>query len=96
MTCWRRLRDWSEAGVWQRPHEVLLSELNAAARLDWWRAVVDSSHVRALRGLRTGPSPGDRGRPGSKRHLITGGHGAPLAVIFTGGGPQRRHPSFCR
>ena len=63
MTCWRRLRDWSEAGVWQRPHEVLLSELNAAARLDWWRAVVDSSHVRALRGLRTGPSPVDPGRP---------------------------------
>ncbi|NGO45245.1 transposase [Streptomyces sp. YC419] len=30
MTCWRRLRDWNEAGVWQRPHEVLLAELNAA------------------------------------------------------------------
>jgi transposase len=21
MTCWRRLRDWHEAGVWQRLHE---------------------------------------------------------------------------
>lgn len=50
MTCWRRLRDWNEAGVWQRLHEVLLAELNAAARLDWSRAVVDSSHVRALKG----------------------------------------------
>ncbi len=50
MTCWRRLRDWNEAGVWQRLHEVLLAELNAAARLDWWRAVVDSSHVRAIKG----------------------------------------------
>ncbi|MEU9921548.1 transposase [Streptomyces griseoluteus] len=50
MTCWRRLRDWNEAGVWQRLHEVLLAELNAAARLDWSRCVVDSSHVRALKG----------------------------------------------
>lgn len=32
MTCWRRLRDWNEAGVWQQLHEVLLAELNAAAR----------------------------------------------------------------
>jgi transposase len=86
MTCWRRLRDWNDAGVWQRLHEVLLAELNAAARLDWSRAVVDSSHVRALkRGLHTGPSPVDRGRPGSKHHLITDGHGTPLAVILTGG-----------
>lgn len=37
------------------------------------------------RGLHTGPSPVDRGRPGSKHHLITDGHGTPLAVILTGG-----------
>ncbi|AYL33979.1 IS5/IS1182 family transposase (plasmid) [Streptomyces fungicidicus] len=86
MTCWRRLRDWNEAGVWQQLHEVLLAELNAAARLDWSRAVVDSSHVRAIkRGGLTGPSPVDRGRSGSKHHLITDGHGTPLAVILTGG-----------
>lgn len=49
MTCWRRLRDWNEAGVWQRLHEVLLAELNATAKLDWSRCVVDSSH-RSERG----------------------------------------------
>jgi hypothetical protein len=32
MTCWRRLRDWQAAGVWNRLHEVLLSELHAAER----------------------------------------------------------------
>nr|WP_257101635.1 IS5 family transposase [Streptomyces sp. alain-838] len=86
MTCWRRLRDWNEAGVWQRLHEILLAELNAAARLDWSRCVVDSSHVRALKGgSNTGPSPVDRGRAGSKHHLITDGHGTPLAVLLTGG-----------
>jgi transposase len=49
MTCWRRLRDWHKAGVWQRLHEVLLAELQAARRLDWSRAEVDSAHVWALK-----------------------------------------------
>jgi transposase len=50
MTCWRRLRDWHEAGVWQQLHESLLAGLNAAGALDWPRAVIDSSHVRAVQG----------------------------------------------
>lgn len=50
MTCWRRLRDWHEAQVWQRLHEVLLAELHAAGLLDWSRAAVDGSHVRVLKG----------------------------------------------
>ncbi|MFC8567331.1 IS5 family transposase [Streptomyces sp. NPDC057245] len=85
MTCWRRLRHWNEASVWQRLHEVLLAELNAAARLDWSRCVADSARQGAKRGLRTGPSPVDRGRAGSKHHVITDGHGTPLAVLLTGG-----------
>jgi transposase len=34
---------------------------------------------------KTGPSQVDRARPGSKHHLITEGHGIPLAAILTGG-----------
>jgi transposase len=45
MTCWRRLRDWNDAGVWQRLHEVLLAKLRAADQLDMSRAVIDGSHV---------------------------------------------------
>lgn len=47
MTCWRRLRAWQEAGVWQRLHELLLAELHAAGELDWSRAVADSSQIQA-------------------------------------------------
>lgn len=58
MTCWRRLRDWNEAGVWERLHQVLLDELQDAGVLDWSRAVVDSSHVRAKGGAkRQAPLP---------------------------------------
>ncbi len=48
MTCWRRLRDWQEAGVWQQLHEVLLARLHRAKHLDWTLAVVDNDPVWAL------------------------------------------------
>jgi transposase len=49
-TCWRRLTEWHEAGVWQRLHERLLAELRAAGLLDLSAALVDSTHLRALKG----------------------------------------------
>ena len=55
VTCWRRLRDWTEAGVWPALHELLLAELRAAGTLDLDRCAVDGSHVRALKG---GPMSG--------------------------------------
>jgi transposase len=57
MTCWRRLHEWQEQGVWQQLHEVLLARLHQAERIDWSRAVIDSSHVRAVLG------GSGRGRP---------------------------------
>lgn len=50
MTCWRRLEEWQEAGVWQELHEVLLAKLNKADEIDWSRAAIDSSQIRALLG----------------------------------------------
>jgi len=50
VTCWRRLREWQGQGVWQGLHEALLAKLNAAGEIDWQRAAVDSSHVRAFGG----------------------------------------------
>ena len=49
-TCWRRLRDWQEAGVWQRLHATLLNWLGNEAAIDWSRASLDSLSVRAKRG----------------------------------------------
>jgi transposase len=50
MTCWRRLKEWNDQGVWQQLHEVLLARLHQAEQLDWSRAVIDSSQVRAVLG----------------------------------------------
>jgi transposase len=43
VTCWGRLREWQEQGVWQKLHEALLAKLNAAGEIDWQLAAVDSS-----------------------------------------------------
>ena len=51
-TCYRRLDEWQQAGVWERLHALLLSELRAAGELEWSRAVADSSHVQAKKGAR--------------------------------------------
>ena len=49
-TCWRRLRDWQAAGVWERLHHALLDRLGRADAIDWSRACVDSASIRAKKG----------------------------------------------
>ncbi len=84
MTCWRRLRDWQADGTWDEVHKVLLAELRGADVIDRSRALIDSSPVRAAYGGgATGPSPVDRGKPGSKPHPITDANGIPLASSVT-------------
>ena len=85
MTCWRRLRDWQRAGVWDLIHFALLDWLARSDQIDWSRAVVDSCSIRAVYGGdQTGPNPTDRAKRGSKRHLLCDGRGVPLAVRLTG------------
>ena len=50
VTCWRRLDEWQQAGVWERLHVELLSRLRAAGEIEWSRAVVDSSQIQAKKG----------------------------------------------
>jgi len=87
VTCWRRLREWQEAGVWDDLEQVLLDKLRAADLLDFSRASIDSSQIQAKRGRgspKVGPGPVDRGRPGSKHHVVTDANGTPLRVLLTG------------
>ena len=84
MTCWRRLRDWQADGTWDKIHKILLGRLRSADKIDWSRALIDSSSVRAAYGGgETGPSPVDRAKPGSKHHVITDANGIPLASSVT-------------
>jgi transposase len=60
MTCWRRLRDWQQAGVWKRLHRALLQRLQDAGQIDWERASLDSASV---------PAPGGANRPARIRPI---------------------------
>jgi transposase len=84
-TCRRRLLEWERCGVWRKLWQSVLSELQATGKLSWERAVVDSSSVRAGHGgEKTGKSPVDRSKLGSKHHLLVGGRGIPLSASLTG------------
>ena len=50
MTCWRRLRDWTRAGVWERLQHAMLNRLRDADQIDWSRAAMDASTVPAKKG----------------------------------------------
>jgi transposase len=50
MSCWRRLKEWQEAGVWVELHRALLERLGEAEQIDWERASLDSASIPAKRG----------------------------------------------
>jgi transposase len=57
MRCWRQMREWLAAGVWERLQTKLREKLDGAGKIDWSRVVVDSSSVRAVfGGARPGPT----------------------------------------
>ncbi len=74
-------RDWNDAAVRRKPREALSAELRAADLLDFFRAAVDSSHLRAMKsGAKTG-LPVDLG----EHHVITAAPGIPPAATTAGG-----------
>jgi transposase len=77
MTCWRRLHEWQEAGVWQDIHHLLLNRLRQADKIDWSRAVVDSASVRAVFGGRT-PAPTPRIAGKTARSTMS----SPMRMVF--------------
>jgi len=53
VTCWRRLKAWTEAGLWPKIHQLLLNRLGRLGQIKWSRGVIDSASVRAVFGGRT-------------------------------------------
>ncbi len=66
VTCWRRLRDWQAAGVFDHLHQRLLNRLAEAERIDFSRAALDSRTLAAKKGApmlgRTRPTKANRAR----------------------------------
>jgi transposase len=59
VTCWRRHREWTEAGVWDRVWKLVLAELAEAGKLDASELVIDGTYIEAKKG---GPRSARAGR----------------------------------
>jgi transposase len=83
ITCWRRLRDWQRGGV--AASAAFLQRLQDAGQINWERGALDSASVPApAGGEATCKDPTNRGKLGTKRHLIVDRRGLPLAVTMSG------------
>src|SRR5438876_2475048 len=98
-TCRYYLQTWHQAGIWVKLHAVLLAELNGADQIDWNRALIDASFAKAPeRGEDTGPNPTDRGKSGSKHHVMTDAQGIPLdrkSTRLNSSHPSISYAVFC-
>ena len=79
----RRLDDWSATALLRRVHVALVRMVRAGpGAAASWDVVVDSCSVRAKRGGElTGPNPTDRGKAGTKYHIVASTDGIPLGVV---------------
>ena len=78
----RRLDEWSTTAVLRRIHVALVRMVRAGPEITPWDVVVDSCSVRAKRGGElTGPNPTDRGKAGTKYHVVVATDGIPLGVV---------------
>jgi len=79
-------------------HRALFDRLGGAERIDWSREALDSASVPAKKGGdEVEPNPTDRGKSGTKRHLVVDRGGTPLtakqrvflrAIRMSGSGPS--------
>jgi transposase len=77
----RRLDEWSATALLRQVHVALIRMLRSGPEVAW-DVVVDSCSVRAKRGGElTGPNPTDRGKAGTKYHVVTSTDGIPLGVV---------------
>ena len=49
-TCWRRLRDWEERGVWDKLWRRFIRMLDERGTLDWEESFIDGSFAPAKKG----------------------------------------------
>ena len=78
----RRLDGWSATAVLRQVHVALIRMVRSGPEAAPWDVVVDSCSVRAKHGGElTGPSPTDRGKAGTKYHVVVATDGTPLGAV---------------
>jgi transposase len=86
-----RRDEWITAGVFERLEQICLDAYDRIVGLELGDLTVDGCLVKApCGGEAAGKSPVDRGKQGTKRSVLTDGHGIPLGCVVA---PANRHDS---
>lgn len=81
----QRFQLWQSLGVFAHLMRAVAKFYGKQQRIKWrWQAVDSKSCPAPLGGEATGRNPTDRGKRGSKIHLLVDARGAPLAVYVSG------------
>src|SRR3984893_10755335 len=95
MTCWRRLRDWQEAGIWQLIHFSLLDWLARCGEIDWSRAMWTAVRSGQFLGAADGTESNRPGQAGQETSSDLRRTGSPASRSTHWGQPQRLAASPC-
>ncbi len=80
-----RFQTWRALGVFQQIMRRLMKYYAKKRNVKWkWQAIDSKACPAPLGGEDTGRNPTDRGKQGSKIHLLVDKRGVPLAVFITG------------
>lgn len=83
-TCHLRLQQWRQAGVFTDIFVALLERNDKRRGIAWKWTALDGFIVKAPKGGDlTGANPTDRGKRGTKRHILTDRRGVPLAATLS-------------
>ena len=76
---------WREAGLFEKIFQNLVNYYDRHKGIQWrWQAIDSKSVPAPIGGEKTGPNPTDRGKLGSKRHILVDARGAPLSIVISG------------
>jgi putative transposase len=80
-----RFQQWVHAGVFHELWRLGILQCYLEGTLDFTWQSIDGCMTKApLGGAATGPNPTDRGKAGTKRHLLTDAGGLPIGMVVTG------------
>ena len=80
-----RFQTWQQQGLFEKLFKVIVKYYAREHGIGWkWQSVDSMMSAAPLGGAKTGRNPTDRGKSGSKIHLLVDERGAPLAIWITG------------
>lgn len=80
---------WEAAGFFEKLWQAGLAEYDDLKGIAWrWQSIDGSTMKAPLAQEAVGSNPTDRGKNGSKRHLLVDSRGAPLSLTVTGANRQ--------